>query len=522
MTSLRNNFAVPRIERSKKFIVIQFYQKGRAVTDAIGKLEVRKRSPSWPNSAEGNAEAEGVLIRLRNELEQGNSWKEMYDILCSFCDELKEENQETRQQAPFNEPRLEEQVRARGSTNESHCRIHWQQEGKIVEDHFGSRQKKNLTGAWLPVAKAKIFLPELLAVLREESEWLKKYQCVKEFLQKKCPCSEADKMELARKDSDCLEAAEERAKLGSCQADPLMGDLLVNIESAEVLVERTGTSTNTFPGFRNVGNTCFVNSVLQLFMHSAGLRSRIASACELEIANFEYERDNKDKYEKLQKALQKQLRLHSLGKWTTHVPLEILRCTLALDGMNAGQHCDALDCFRHFNRSLLGRPQSSSVDEEVWCHGEMQPLQYPRLNMTEPLQHPLSICQVLEMVADDNRGCIERSKPPATLVLGFLPYHLTSSTTVEWISPVITEWDGTIDLEKLFRRSDMDAELQLQGASLSQQRRTTTSHEFLWETLYANGLLPRKLCQRACGTIFAKQFVRSNFCEERFGNQLLM
>ena len=70
----------------------------------------------------------------------------------------------------------------------------------------------------------------------------------------------------------------------------------------------------------------------------------------------------------------------------------------------------------------------------------------------------MSIAQVLEMVADRNQGCLKTTKPPETLVLPILPFILVSETQAEWVNILIAQWDDAINLKKLFRGFEMDAE----------------------------------------------------------------
>ena len=76
-------------------------------------------------------------------------------------------------------------------------------------------------------------------------------------------------------------------------------------------------------------------------------------------------------------------------------------------------------------------------------------------HLNSSITDPLSIAQVLEMVADRNQGCLKTTKPPETLVLPILPFTLLSETQAEWVNILIAQWDDAIDLKKLFRGSQI-------------------------------------------------------------------
>ena len=370
---LPHQFGKLKREVVGKNIRLSWEQQGDSVQQnhPLGKRRDKKNSRTWPNTPDGEVAFRTAADKLVANLLQGTSWKNMFETLSEFMEQLKKESAAAAQNAKedsFPEPVLR--------THGIHQRIFWEDTKNVLQLSI----RKKIVGSLEPKHIAEDKLRRLKLALEREETWMTKLACLEKFIQNECPSNEADKLKAAAQTTYSMEVMAALGTLTLCKEDRNMHGLNLNIPKSELLVDHTPTSRNTFPAFRNVGNTCFVNSVLQVFMHTAVLRRRMRNPRPLDICNF-FDGREKDKYEKLRQALHKESLLHSQRKLSIHVPLEILRWTFLLDGMLAGRQCDALDCFQHFNRSLGYDHRLRMGDEEFWFHiDENSKLQYPRLS----------------------------------------------------------------------------------------------------------------------------------------------
>ena len=79
-----------------------------------------------------------------------------------------------------------------------------------------------------------------------------------------------------------LEVFLEASMLRAAREDPNLHGLGFNLRPSDLMVshaeaQMAGRHARQFAGLRNLGSTCFVNVTLQVFLHVAALRSRIAN-----------------------------------------------------------------------------------------------------------------------------------------------------------------------------------------------------------------------------------------------------
>ena len=254
--------------------------------------------------------------------------------------------------------------------------------------------------------------------------------------------------------SSSLEASFEAEVLQAAQDNGNTMDLNLNISGRELLVpysEYADEATNTFTGFRNVGDSCFVNAVLQVFLHVPALRQWIQESRH----NGRGVSVGIARSVTLQQSLQKALLWHSSGEWSVVVPVRILLCLFEPSwspsascymesSMIAGWQNDAKECFKVFHEAL-GSPGNSE------CRVITESFQYPG---QLPDDGCAGIDQMLSSVALQKGAILD--DPPHTLVLSILPYRTEgdpsdSDSEREWVNLAIVGWDAAIDLSPFFR-----------------------------------------------------------------------
>ena len=141
-----------------------------------------------------------------------------------------------------------------------------------------------------------------------------------------------------------LEIAAQMPLLEHLRSDPILHGLRLDLSVHEAFVLATQEHSNDFTGLRNVGNTCFINAVLQLFLHVEGLQHWIAQPEALPQQVF-----NRARLLKLLDKLQCFCRVHASRQWAVLTPLQVLQAAFELGleryGMIPGQGFDAVEFF---------------------------------------------------------------------------------------------------------------------------------------------------------------------------------
>ena len=186
---------------------------------------------------------------------------------------------------------------------------------------------------------------------------------------------EGEHLAEAAKGSSNIELVLEASILQAARENENMEGLCLNFPIQELMLPHTSLNSNTFTGFRNMGNTCFVNAVLQSFLHVDALRRWIK-----EPRPYEPDLFRQLDLLKLQRSLQKILTWHSSNKWCVIAPVDLLQSLFNLatesNNMLAGlQHDDALECWKLFH-TALGSPGND--DAIFWDEPFPFPIQLPQ------------------------------------------------------------------------------------------------------------------------------------------------
>lgn len=332
------------------------------------------------------------------------------------------------------------------------ARIKWKQRGRDVAAHTKHLKQLNKTRLETQVASQYVVVAAtrrkheaLVTFLQNGTSWLSMYQTT---------VTACDELSSSRGREELAEAAhlsyELQAFLESCalrevREDPDMHGLNFDLRPCDLLVLHTEDQmasghAKRFTGLRNLGNTCFVNATLQVFLHVEAFRSQVANPLPPLVVNAGVIGVATAKLRKVQQALEQQERRHASNKWSVLAPIRVLQAVFSVGteryAMIAGRQCDAMGCFYIFCDSV-----GLSPGPQCWIPRPEQILQYPQ-TMDEGLH--VSIAQLVHMLHPNEPIAIP--VPPQTLVLGLAPFRMVSETAAEWVIAAVSGWDDTVDM----------------------------------------------------------------------------
>ena len=280
-------------------------------------------------------DAEKHFSNLAQALERPGSWE---DVVQSVMEHLLEHT--------FIQPKIEIHAQDPGQ-----ARIHWQQRGltiltykTVLKSLNVDGDKGHLVSAFVPKAIAESKLVELQALLARMTAWPQKYEATATFCAALNQSAAGHFLKQAAADSMALEIAAQMPVLESLRNDPMLHGLRLDLSIHDAFQLATQEHSNDFTGLRNVGNTCFINAVLQLFLHVEGLQHWIAQPEALPQQVF-----NRARLLKLLDKLQCFCRIHASRQWAVLTPLQVLQAAFELGleryGMIPGQGFDAVEFF---------------------------------------------------------------------------------------------------------------------------------------------------------------------------------
>ena len=379
---------------------------------------------------------------LRKRLDEGKCWLDMYKILREACVQTKARKKQLLPHE-FQEPRL-------AAFSGNSVRLQWSAYGEVVrqhkehlENHDAHGERTHLKSACMPRLHYDEWIGELRNRLHEGKSWLDMYR----MLARACEETKSAGWCLAHaaQNAVSLEQMAECAILKNAMEDLNMHGLQLELTADELMTKYQDDGKgdplqkNAFPGFRNVGNTCFVNASLQLFMHVAGLRSCIENPEPLPAGDY-----NNAALLRVREGLRTVLQQHASRRWCAMVPLRVLQAIFALGtqryAMIAGRQSDAMDCVHILYDSVSG-PRK----ESCWLTPPQQMLRYP-VGVHDGLH--IGIAQLLQIVQPEEP--LHLPSPPETLLLSILPYKLLTDTEAHWVNMVISGWDDLVNMARFF------------------------------------------------------------------------
>ena len=122
----------------------------------------------------------------------------------------------------------------------------------------------------------------------------------------------------------------EGCTLREARDDPDLHGLNFNLRHCDLLVphaegQLAGGDVRRYAGFRNLGNTCFINGTLQVFLNVESLRSQIRNPqCPI-VVNAGYVGLATAKLRRVQQALKDLELRYASNKWSVIVPIRVLQ-----------------------------------------------------------------------------------------------------------------------------------------------------------------------------------------------------
>ena len=218
------------------------------------------------------------------------------------------------------------------------ARIHWQQKGSDVAAHMKYLKQFNKTCSKTQVVSKYVVVAAtsrkhegLVTLLQKGTSWLNMYQTT---------VTACDELSSSRGQEELAEAAGltyqmdvflEAYTLPEARDDPdLHGLNFNNLRHCDLLVphaegQLAGGHVTRYAGFRNLGNTCFINATLQVFLNVESLRSQIRNPLCPIVVNAGDVGVATAKLRRAQQALKELELRYASNKWSVIVPIRVLQ-----------------------------------------------------------------------------------------------------------------------------------------------------------------------------------------------------
>ena len=201
-------------------------------------------------------------------LEKGTSWLNMYRMTAKACEAI--------QPLPHNFAMPKVELHA---SDKKLARIHWQQRGRDVAAHM--KHLKQLNKTRLGTQKASQFVvvaatrrkhEALVTLLQKGTSWLDMYKTTVRACEELSSSRGREELADAAGLSCQMDVWLEGDTLGDARGEPDLDGLNFNLRHSDLLVahaegELAGGNVTQYAGFRNLGNACFINATLQMFLN---------------------------------------------------------------------------------------------------------------------------------------------------------------------------------------------------------------------------------------------------------------
>ena len=155
-----------------------------------------------------------------------------------------------------------------------------------------------------------------MTLLHNGTSWLNMYQTTAKACDELSASRGREELAVAAHSSYELQVFLEGCAFREVREDPDMHGLNFDLRPCDLLVFHTEDQmasghAKRFTGLRNLGNTCFVNATLQVFLHVEAFRSQIANPLPPLVVNAGDIGVATAKLRKVQQALEQQEQRHA-------------------------------------------------------------------------------------------------------------------------------------------------------------------------------------------------------------------
>ena len=201
---------------------------------------------------------------------------------------------------------------------------------KHLKQFHSTRLETQVSSQYVVVAATRRKHEALVALLQNGTSWLNMYQTT---------VTACDELSSSRGREELAEAAGltyqmdvflEGCTLREARDDPDLHGLNFNLRHCDLLVphaegQLAGGDVRRYAGFRNLGNTCFINATLQVFLNVESLRSQIRNPLCPIVVNAGDVGVATEKLRRAQQALKELELRYASNKWSVIVPIRVLQ-----------------------------------------------------------------------------------------------------------------------------------------------------------------------------------------------------
>ena len=170
----------------------------------------------------------------------------------------------------------------------------------------------------------------LVTLLQNGTSWLNMYQTTVRACDELSRSRGREELAEAAALTCQMEVFVGDSSLGEARDDPNLQGLNLNLRHCDLLVPHAerhvaGADVRRYAGFLNLGNTCFINAILQMFLNVESLRSQIRNPLCPIVVNAGNVGVATAKLRRTQQVLKELELRYASNKWSVIVPIRVLQ-----------------------------------------------------------------------------------------------------------------------------------------------------------------------------------------------------